>query len=139
MIIPIKFREIIDDLEAMFTPLTDKKRDFYFEYLKGYPEEYLEKAVKHLIEIHPFQRIPNIREIKEAILEVRADVGYALPEDLDNPFKEDLACRDCDGGGLVLVSYKWFGMEYTKAVPCSCEEGRKRRRGWAIYFSKKKK
>lgn len=133
-----KFDWLLQDLELLFHPIaeTKKKReaklDIYFQKIGDYPEQILKEAVDYLIETHPYARFPNIREFSDAIREVSTEIKLSLPEDKKPP------CPDCEDTGYLLEPYTFFGLEYTKAVPCDCEVGQQRLEGWRRFLIKEK-
>lgn len=117
MIDAFKFKNLLMDLEMIFSKLSDFQRDEYYKHLKKYNEKRLKKAITYLIETHKQRWTPTIAMIIDAI-------KYSEQED---PETSSLAgCEKCGGTGIIVD-------RANMAHPCNCEKGKFRKRAWKDY------
>lgn len=134
----IVFDAAIEDLEKVTTPLTTDQRDVYYEHLKKWPTNYIEKCVKTLIQTYRAKRFPSIPVFRRVLdhIEVKEQTPSAASE------YDKFACPACNDLGW-WVEYKiedGWGLEVGLAQTphnvvafCQCNHGVRKREGIAAY------
>lgn len=141
MITPMIFNEAIRELELMFglieqdSSRRDDKISVYYDRLKHTGEQTIKKAVKNLIDSHPWKRFPLVQEIKAALSAAAQNTSI-----LEEPEGESLVtCEACHGTGHVLKDMvEESGYRHPVATPCRCQKGRKVEARWIAFKEQKK-
>lgn len=118
---PTEFKELTDVLGYAFTPLSDAQRDVLFEEFKNVPAAIFKKAVRMLLQNHPWAKFPIPKDIWRAVNVVAKN----LPTKIDR--KEAAKCPDCNGTGwrIVMVAEPiYHGEPHPVAKHCHCPLGR---------------
>ena len=139
----MKFNEFMQGLELMFGPCEqdpDRRNDkisVYYDRLKFTSERILDRAAKHLIDVHQYKRFPLVQEARDAIDQVSKQVS-------DPVFQEEredtgFICEVCHGTGHVLRdAVEENGYQHVVAKACQCKEGLRVEARWKHYFEKKR-
>lgn len=142
MISELQFEKSIQELELMFGPIENDmsrrgdKISIYYDRLKFTSERILQRAVNHLIDMHPWKRFPLVQEIRAAIDQAAQYNPRPAQDD-----SEDLGfvCEVCCGTGHALKEViEEDGYKHTVASPCQCKEGRRVEARWEGYLASKK-
>ena len=135
MLSEIQFENSIRDLELMFGTIEqdsrrrDDKIAIYYERLRNTSEKILKKAIKYLVDVHPYKRFPLVQELRNAIDQVVRSSSVPSQQDLEN--RSLVTCEACQGTGHVLKDViEVDGYKHTVANPCQCLEGDQVRTRW---------
>jgi len=120
------FEKSIKKLVDLYGKPTDEKMDIYYDLLKRQNPKILERAC----ELVMFHRISRFFPQPAEILEMTSQ-AYKEREEEEKP-PEVGTCMNCHSVGIILKEYVYRGREYTMALACHCQEGKKYAKSFAI-------
>jgi len=120
MISIIKFQSLMKDMEMMYSPLSEGQMNIYYERLKMFDDNALEKAVKYLYDTHIYRRFPLIAEIRDAAFKAMGE----MPEQTTEDVGDDFECEICHGiGKMVEEITEKDGYFHSVEKFCICPKG----------------